>query len=144
LESLEDLISTTTVTNGEFRFDIKFRGNDGGDIFSIFVDTKNYSNVSGIFSNLDQIKAYFRQITSFDQFRIIQQSRSGITLDGMKKAFKTAILKDVEGFYNQNQNLFNSLKLKNGLNVSNKSMFESFINENDLSQAIYSILKITN
>lgn len=70
---LEDVISQVDDA-GEFRFDIKWEAkNPIGRGIYIFVDTKNYSRASNMFTDLGQFKAYLEKIDSFDQLYIIQQ-----------------------------------------------------------------------
>ena len=77
---LEDLISHAA-GSGNFRFDAKWRVMDPQKpgYIQIFVDTKNYSRASNMFGDLGQIKAYLREIDSFDQLYIIQQGGRGVT-----------------------------------------------------------------
>lgn len=144
LEDLEDLISSTPKIDGEFRFDIKFKTRSS--TVSVFVDTKNYSSASQIFSNLSQVNAYFKKIVSFDEFRIVQQSRTGITLGNMQRAFKNALLKDVDDVFIQNPTLFQGLNRVGGIGkVRNSNDLELLIRSKKdfLSSELVSIIKVT-
>jgi hypothetical protein len=80
--------------DGEYRFDIKFKGKDTNkNTIAIFVDTKNYSGTSQIFKDLRQIKAYFNKISSFEEFKIVQQNRPGVSLSSLQNAFQKCNLK---------------------------------------------------
>ncbi|MBD1260318.1 hypothetical protein HZY62_06950 [Maribacter polysiphoniae] len=122
LIGLEDAISAIK-NSGRFRFDIKFKTNSG-EVIEILVDTKNYKNISGVFSDsgMKQFKAYLAKVKSFDELKIIQQNRPpNVTIDKMKNAFINAIKNDAKGVFDANQNLFKSLK-----NVENKTFIEDW------------------
>ena len=88
LKELEGLISE--VGADKFRFDLKFSTNNGSVI--IFVDTKNYDDLTQIFKNIEQVKAYLREINDFSQLRIVQQGRPGMTLEAFKLEWKKALI----------------------------------------------------
>jgi len=119
----------------KFRFDLKYQHKQNkGKIF--FVDTKNYESLSGIFSgkNLDQLKAYFREITEFSQLRIVQQKRGvHMTLESFAEVLRSAMKKDPNGFYSSNPNLFNSLRINGRAIIGDVEDFELFLTSADFT-----------
>ncbi len=143
LEGLEDVLSTAT-GDGDFRFDLKFKSSANNNPISILVDTKNYANASGIFKSMKQIKAYFKQIKSFKELRIVQQGgRPGLDLDKMKSAFQSALKKEPREIFNTNKSLFKTIKFNNKP-IKNYRDFENFVKSSEfLDSDLASILKIT-
>ena len=142
LFELEDQI--TRGGKDKFRFDLKYRHKQTEGVV-IFVDTKNYESLSSIFSNgnLDQLKAYFREITDFSQLRIVQQKRGGMTIEGFKNNYQKMLKINASSFYNTNQSLFTSYSLKDGRRISNPNLFRTLLDEIDYDHEIFSILKFT-
>jgi len=129
----------------KFRFDLKYR-NKQTEGTILFVDTKNYESLSGIFSGkgLDQLKAYFREITDFSQLRIVQQKRGrGMTLEGFREVFLEVLKKNSSEIFAENPNLFAKLRLKDGTTVSTIDLFDEFLENADLSNQISSIVRLT-
>jgi len=121
----------------KFRFDLKYRHKvTVGTI--IFVDTENYESLSGIFSgrNLDQLKAYFREITDFSQLRIVQQKRGAMDLKGFKAVLQSAVLKDPVGVFNSNQALFRSINTANDQVLKALCQQNKLIDDGDLMQIL--------
>ena len=107
---LEDLISHAAGA-GNFRFDIKWTSNvdKSKTPVSVYVDTKNYTAASNIFRDLRQFKAYIRQISSFDQLRIVQQGGRGVEAEQIIRRLEKMIEKDAVEIYKINEELWNSV-----------------------------------
>jgi len=132
----------------KFRFDLKYR-NKQTEGTILFVDTKNYESLSGIFSgkNLDQLKAYFREITDFSQLRIVQQKRgSGMTIESFQVFLRKALLKETEAIYKSNEALFNAILDSSGdLVVFDQTSLKLYVESSEfLKGPICKILRLSD
>ena len=109
---LEDLISHTA-GSGNFRFDIKWTSyvDKSKTPVSVYVDTKNYTSASNIFRDLRQFKAYIRQISSFDQLRIVQQGGRGVEVEQIIRRLEKKIEEDAYDVFYTNKELWKSMKI---------------------------------
>ena len=107
---LEDLISHAA-GSGNFRFDIKWTSyvDKSKTPVSVYVDTKNYTAASNIFRDLRQFKAYIRQISSFDQLRIVQQGGRGVEAEQIIRQLEKMIEKDAYNVFYTNEELWKSV-----------------------------------
>ena len=107
---LEDLISHAA-GSGNFRFDIKWTSyvDKSKAPVSVYVDTKNYTAASNIFRDLRQFKAYIRQISSFDQLRIVQQGGRGVEAEQIIRQLEKMIEKDAYNVFYTNEELWKSV-----------------------------------
>ena len=131
LHGLEDFL----FQGQKHRFDLLFSTKSGQNIF-IYVDTKNYDNLAGIFANLDQIKSYLAKVESFDQFRIIQQRRPGMTLEAFKLEWQQAISSKPNDVFLSNQNLFRSIAIPNSNALKSLCQANKLIDNNHIMQIL--------
>ena len=96
------------------RFDIKWIGYSkfGKIPVSVYVDTKNYASVSDMFRDLGQFKAYLGKISSFEQLRIIQQARPGMSEEKIIKQLERMIAKDARSVFEVNRELWHDIGLE--------------------------------
>ena len=109
---LEGLISRAA-GSGNFRFDIKWTSyvDKSKTPVSVYVDTKNYTAASNIFRDLRQFKAYIRQISSFDQLRIVQQGGRGVEAKQIIRRLEKKIEEDAYDVFYTNKELWKSMKI---------------------------------
>ena len=109
---LEGLISRAA-GSGNFRFDIKWTSyvDKSKTPVSVYVDTKNYTSASNIFRDLRQFKAYIRQISSFDQLRIVQQGGRGVEAKQIIRRLEKKIEEDAYDVFYTNKELWKSMKI---------------------------------
>lgn len=77
----------------------------------MYVDTKNYTAASNIFRDLRQFKAYIRQISSFDQLRIVQQGGRGVEAKQIIRRLEKKIEEDAYDVFYTNKELWKSMKI---------------------------------
>ena len=127
------------------RFDIKWIGYSkfGEMSVSVYVDTKNYASVSDMFRDLGQFKAYLREISSFEQLRIIQQARPGMNEEKIIKQLERMIAKDAEGVFLVNKPLWYSLDINSSLMLKEKCS-SGYLSKSSRCQAFREVIKMTN
>ncbi|WKB81258.1 hypothetical protein QYR09_16090 [Cellulophaga lytica] len=128
---LEDLIAYADEA-GDFRFDILWNVTDNvtGNSIKIFIDTKNYSRASNMFKDLEQFKAYLRQINNFDEMYYIQQGGRGVTRNQIINRLQTVILDEKNNGSNL-EDIFNIIWSNSNLrenlygNITNSSIIKN-------------------
>ena len=96
------------------RFDVKWMAivENYEQPINVYVDTKNYTSVSDMFRDLGQFKAYLGEISSFEQLRIIQQARPGMSEEKVIKQLERMIAKDARSVFDVNRELWYNMGLK--------------------------------
>ena len=105
---------------GKYRFDIKWTGYSKFRKMpiSVYVDTKNYASVSDMFRDLGQFKAYLGEISSFEQLRIIQQARPGMSEEKIIKQLERMIAKDARSVFDVNRDLWHKMGFKEWVDLA--------------------------
>ena len=121
----------------------------------IFVDTKNYSSVSGIFDgDINQVKGYFSKINNIDELFYVIQRRSNFPATDALLSIKKQLSDKVFNF-DSNYGFYDEIRIDNPLifpsmNIRSKAQFEAAVGKDatgnllNPNHPIFDILKINN
>ena len=105
-----------------------------------FIETKNYQQVSGIFSNIKQLEAYIKKIKSFKELLFVIQKRDKVqNVENVFLQLKKAIANDAEAVFDANEDLWQTFGVKNAEELRNALDNNSLLND-----ALSKMIKLTD
>ena len=105
-----------------------------------FIETKNYQQVSGIFSNIKQLEAYIKKIKSFKELLFVIQKRDKVqNVENVFLQLKKAIANDAEAAYNANKELWQTVGVKDA-----EQLVDALENNSLLNDALRKMIKLTD
>ena len=106
-----------------------------------FIETKNYREVYGIFSNMGQFKAYIKKISSFDEIIYVIQKRDKVqNVEDVIVQMKKALAKDAKAAFEANKNLWETV----GVTSPTQLSLEALNANKKFNDAIKNCIKLTD